>query len=63
MFLSDSLSFLGSNNQKQSVVRRCSNMLAHTFTAPKSKYGVSAAYAAIFSLGISKKQVLASTIY
>ena len=38
-------------------------MLAHTFTAPKSKYGVSAAYAAIFSLGISEKQVLASTIY
>ena len=38
-------------------------MLAHTFTAPKSKYGVSAAYAAFFSSDISKKQVLASTIY
>ena len=38
-------------------------MLAHTFTALKSKYGVSAANAAFFSLGISEKQVLASTIY
>ena len=27
------LNFLGSNDQIQSVVRRCSNILAHTFTA------------------------------
>jgi hypothetical protein len=57
MFLSDDLNFLGSNNQKQSVVRRCSKYVSPHLHCPFRQVGVSAACAA-FQDKISAKDKL-----
>ena len=50
------------SNQKQSVVRRCSNMLAHTFTALFQQVRRECCLRSIFRQNIGTEQALASTM-